>query len=129
MSKRIIFKPYRIKVNNNIDTSSNCLYWRCETDFPASMADKRLYGKGIDKMSALAALISWSRGDIHQQLLNRNESEMYIMPDQIGFEYWVLELDGYKPDKDEWLFMRQYWNTYRKLPSDSLMNEWRKNHC
>lgn len=125
---RIIFKPYRVKPGANMDTANSGCLWRCETDFPASMANKRLYGKGIDKMSALADLISWSRGDIHRQLAERRESEMYVMPDQIGFEYWVLELDGYKPERDEWLFMRQYWNAYKTLPSDSLMNEWRKNN-
>ena len=116
---RIIFKPYSLKDKSGVPLRGGGQCWRCETDFPATRSGKHLYGKGIDKMSALADLMSWCHGDLLKILKQRTEGEMFPMPDQYDFTFWQLNLDGYKPSKKEWLYIRQYWNTFKNLPSEA----------
>lgn len=122
-SLRIIFKPYGIRGGvANSDLSADGTYWRCQTEFPASKNGKSLFGKGIDRMSALSDLMTWAPAWLRDKLKERKEDEIYVQPDQMDFRYWVLELDGWRPNKDQWLMLRQFYNTFGHRPDMEWIN-------
>jgi hypothetical protein len=111
---RIIFKPFKLKQFDN--ASEGQAYWRATTDFPCTKSGKPMFGKGIDKMSALADLCSFLPAKMQQSVRKLTEENMFPMPDQEGFRFWQVNLDGSKPDKEKWLYERQYYNTFGHLP-------------
>ncbi len=110
---RILLKPYKMK-----DRMDGKTYWRAMTDFPCGRKHTSMYGKGIDKMTALTALKMFLPREIREAIAGFGEEHMFPMPDQLNFEYWQLNLDGSKPTREEWLYQRQYYNTFGHLPND-----------
>ena len=112
---RIILKPYSLK--GTIDHSAEGqAYWRATTDFPASKNGKPIFGKGLDRMSALAECLRFLPRKFREGMPQLTEENMFIMPDQLNFTWWQVNLNGTKPTKDQWLYERQYWNTFGHLP-------------
>lgn len=111
---RIILKPYRLKEQDNMCEGK--AYWRATTDFPCTKSGKPMFGTGIDKMTALAALCQYLPWDIRKSVQRLTEANMYPMPDQVNFTFLQLNLDGSKPSREEWLHDRQYYNTFGHLP-------------
>lgn len=112
---RIIFKPYALHDENAAEGHA---YWRATTDFPCTKAGKPMFCIGIDKQTALAALCRFLPQDIRVAVQQLKEEQMYIMPDQVGFTCWQLNLDGSRPTKSQWMYERQYYNTFGHLPID-----------
>lgn len=112
---RIIFKPYGLKGSRELQAEGD-VYWRATTDFPASKNGKPIYGKGIDRETALAALLQYLPLKFKKGIPQLTNANMFVMPDQVGFAFWQVNLDGSKPTKEQWLQERQYWNTFGKLP-------------
>lgn len=112
---RIILKPYSLHDDN---ASEGHAYWRATTDFPCTKNGKSAFGIGIDKQTALASLCHYLPQDMRDAIMKLKEEQMYVMPDQIGFTYWQVNLDGSRPSDDEWLYERQYYNRFGHLPID-----------
>lgn len=111
---RIILKPYKLKQFDEAGEGQS--YWRATTDFPCTKSGKPMFGKGVDKMSALADLCLFLPFDLKQDVKKLTEANMFVMPDQHGFAYWQVNLDGSVPNKKEWLYERQYYNSFGHLP-------------
>lgn len=115
---RIILKPYSLQKSADRGQSEGHAYWRATTDFPASRNGKTVFGIGIDKMTALAACLTYCPRDIRESFQKFGEKDMYPMPDQMDFTFWQLNIDGSKPTKQEWLADRKFYNTFGHLPND-----------
>ena len=111
---RIVFKPFRLKQQDTMAEGQS--YWRAATDFPASKNGKPIYGTGLDRESALAACLRYLPMNFRRHMAQLTTDSMFVMPDQAGFEFWQVNLDGTKPTRDQWLYERQYWNTFGHLP-------------
>ena len=112
---RIILKPYGLRGQKD-SMGEGQAYWRATTDFPATKNGKACYGRGLDKMSALAACLRYCSQDVKSACAHLTEANMYPMPDQKGFTFWQLNLDGSKPTREEWMADRQFYNTFGHLP-------------
>lgn len=111
---RIIFKPYGLK---GVDTASEGqAYWYARTDFPASKNGKAIFGKGIDRESALADLCSWLPWKFRSKVQGKTEDDMFLCPDQEVLVWWQLNLDGSKLEGDAWLYEHVFWQRFGHLP-------------
>lgn len=119
MAGRIIIKPFRLHGGNgNIDTDGSGLYWRATPEFMyAGMpkSGKPHFGTGLTPWLAVSALASYLPASLRSEVAKRTEEDIYLMPDCPNFDWRILEMDGEKPDKAEWLRQRQWYNTFGNL--------------
>jgi hypothetical protein len=121
MAGRIIIKPFRTQRDSLHEWGENDnLYWRATPEFsyvgmPDYLAGKKHYGKGLTPWDAVQQLAQFLPRELRAELQQRNESEIYLRPDTHNPSERVIEMNGHKPDKAEWLQQRQYFNTYGSL--------------
>ena len=74
------------------------------------------FARGSSPIDAIHQLARYMTEPLRSQLRERNEDDIYIRPDcDMLKEQMVCEMDGYKPDRDEWLRQKQYFNTWGDL--------------
>ena len=140
MAARIIIKPYRIQPNplHDYEDKRGDLSFIATPEFlyPGMPAiDKPHSGSGLDAWSAIISLAKQVPQDLQDKILERSEEEIYCRPDCPDFDELVLDMDGYVPDKKEWLRQRQWYNRYGSLKTyfkekedEEFEREWEESH-
>ena len=132
MAGRIIIKPFRTQRDSLHEWGENDnLSYRATPEFsypgmPDFVRGKKHYGTGLTPWDAVMQLARFLPRDLREQLQARNEGEMYFRPDSYNPSERIIEIDGYKPDRAEWLRQRQYFNTFGSLGVYFKMKEERE---
>ena len=123
MAGRIIIKPFRIDgaSGGNMETNGSAKFYFARPEFLyAGMpkSGKPAFGRGIYPWMAVVELAKYLPRDLREQLMERKPEDIYPRPDcEIQQEHLCIDMDGYKPTRDEWFLMKAYFNRDGNLSS------------